>query len=343
MTGPPRRWKARKERAPPADLSRARDRFQWEVCPEEHGMRLDQWLQKRLDWRSRTAIVALIREGRVLHHGRTAGRKSAKVLQGDRIAVLIPPPVEEERHAELAARLAARIVWEDEHLVVVDKPPNLVVHPVGRVQVNTLIQGLHWLYRHVRPEPATIPRICHRLDRETSGLLVVAKSFPARSALQHAFQEHAVEKEYAAVVTGRIAQDRGTIDAPIGRDEAAAHETAMTVRPDGQEARTDWEVLERFREASLVRFTLHTGRQHQIRVHARALGHPVLLDPLYGDGPRRWPAGAASPVIARVALHARRLAFDHPRRRGLRIECEAALPEDFLALLAALRGPAGTR
>ena len=337
MTGPPRRWKPRKERAPPADLSRARDRFEWTVCPEEHGLRLDQWLQKKLDWRSRTAIVDLIRKGRVLHHGRTAGRKSAKVLTGDRVAVLIPPPVEEERHAELAARLADRIVWEDEHLVVVDKPPDLVVHPVGRVQVNTLIQGLHWLYRHVRVEPATIPRICHRLDRETSGLLVVAKNFPARSAIQHAFQGHAVEKEYVAALSGRLAEDRGTIEAPIGRDDAAAVETAMTVRADGQPARTDGEVLERFPAASWVRFTLHTGRQHQIRVHARALGHPVLLDPLYGEGPRRWPPGAATPVISRVALHARRLAFEHPRRRGARIECEAPLPDDLRALLAALR------
>lgn len=336
MTGPPRRWKPRKERTPPRDLSRLRDRFEWCVLPEEHGSRLDVWLLAKLDWRSRTSIVALIEDGRVLHHGRPVTRKSAKVLAGDQVAVLIPPPPEDERHEELGLALQARIVTEDPDLVVVDKPAGLVVHPVGRVRVNTLIQGLHWLYRHgPRPEPRTLPRVCHRLDRETSGLLVVAKNLPARSALQAAFEAHAVEKEYVAVVQGRLAGERGTVDAPIGRDEAAEITLSMTVRPDGQPARTDWEVLERFADATLVRFTLHTGRQHQIRVHARALGHPVLLDPLYADGPRSWPSGPA-PVIERLALHARRLAFAHPRS-GARVECRAPLPPDLDALLRGLR------
>jgi 23S rRNA pseudouridine1911/1915/1917 synthase len=138
-----------------------------------------------------------------------------------------------------------------------------------------------------------------------------------------------------AVVAGHPAGDRGTIDAPIGRDEGAAVELAMTVRPDGAPARTDWEVLARFAATSLVRFTLHTGRQHQIRVHARALGHPVLCDPLYADGPRQWPPGAAAPLLSRLALHARRLAFAHPRG-GQRVECHAPLPDDLAALVAAL-------
>ena len=337
MTGPPRRWKPRKERTPPRDLSRLRDRFEWEVLPEEHGSRLDVWLLAKLDWRSRTSIVELIQAGRVLHHGRPVTRKSAKVLQGDRVAVLIPPPPEEERHEQVGLALRERIVWEDRDLAVVDKPAGLVVHPVGRVRVNTLIQGLHWLYRHgPAPELATIPRVCHRLDRETSGLLVVAKNLPARAALQAAFEGHRVEKEYLAVVAGRVPEERGTIDAPIGRDEEAEVSLAMTVRPDGQPARTDWEVLERFAAASLVRFTLHTGRQHQIRVHARALGHPVLFDPLYADGPRSWPAeGQGQPLISRLALHARRLAFAHPRS-GERVACEAPLPPDLAALLSAL-------
>ena len=339
MTGPPRRWKPRKERTPPRDLSRQRDRFEWEVLPEEHGSRLDRWLLHKLDWRSRTSIVDLIRGGRVLLEGRPVTRKSAKVLQGDRVAVLVPPAPEEERHAELAERLAARIVWEDRDLVVIDKPAGLVVHPVGSVRVNTLIQGLHWLYRHgSRPEPATLPRVCHRLDRETSGLLVVAKNLTARSALQLAFEGHQVEKEYVAVVAGRVSGERGTVDAPIGRDPGSASGVVMCVRMDGLPARTDWQVLERFDAATLVQFTLHTGRQHQIRVHARALGHAVLCDPLYADGPQRWPPGAAEPAIARLALHARRLAFTHPGDEGARVECQAPLPQDLSALLSALRG-----
>lgn len=334
------RGKARKTpRREPRDLSRPVDRLGWDVAVEDDGARLDRFLAERLDWRSRTSIVALIEAGRVLRDGAAVTRKAARLAPGERVEVLVPPPEEPDRHEELGRALDRAVLHDDPDVVVLAKPPGLVVHPVGRIRVNTLIQALHWLYRHgPRADPAradALPRICHRLDRDTSGVLVLAKRFAARSAIQKAFERHAVEKEYEAVVAGRLAADRGTIDRALGPAEGAPVDLMMAVRPDGVPAVTHYEVLERFAAATRVRVRLETGRQHQIRVHMQALGHPVLLDALYGDGRTAWPDEAGA-VIRRQALHARRLALTHPTT-GERLECEAPLPDDMAALVAALR------
>lgn len=334
---------ARSRKGPPRprrvarDLSVPQDELAWRVGHEEQGDRLDHFLMARMPWRSRAQVHGLIADGRVTRNDEVVRRKAGRVVAGDRVAVAVPPPDEEVRHEALGLALDALVLHDDDDLLAVAKPAGLIVHPVGRARVNTLIQALHWLYRHgPRRAPGVLPRICHRLDRDTSGVVVLAKTTPARVRLQTTFEGRDVEKEYVAVVRGRVGPDEGLIDLPIGPDEEAPLELMMTVRPDGLPSRTRFRVLERFDAASLVRFDIETGRQHQIRVHARALGHPVLLDPLYGDGRLAWP-DADLPVIARQALHARRVVLPHPRT-GAPLALEAPLPDDLARLVEGLRG-----
>jgi 23S rRNA pseudouridine1911/1915/1917 synthase len=318
------------------DLSILVDRLSWRAGGEEASDRLDHFLLARMPWRSRNQIHALIAEGRVTQNGEPTRRKAGRVVAGDLIEVAVPPPDEAVRHEELAAALEPLIIHEDDDVVAVAKPAGLIVHPVGRTRVNTLIQALHWLYGHgPRRAPGVVPRICHRLDRDTSGVVVLAKTMAARVQLQELFEGRDVEKEYAAVVNGVVARDRGRIDLPIGPDPEGERELMMTTRDDGLPSRTRFEVVERLRGATHVRFDIETGRQHQIRVHARAIGHPVLLDPLYGDGRLAWPDDGP-PVIARQALHARRVVLPHPRT-GERLELVAPLPPDLTALIVGLR------
>ncbi|MBI3726054.1 RluA family pseudouridine synthase [bacterium] len=333
----PRRARKRKRtpRRPPRDLSLPPEACEYVVTEDEHGTRLDHFLQVHFPWRSRTVLHELIALGRVLVRGEPRTRKAARVSRGDRVTVRVPPPVEEVRHEELAASLV--VLYEDDDLIAIAKPAGMIVHPVGKKRVNTLIQALHWRFRRGKAEPRVMPKICHRLDRETSGVVIVAKDDRARARIQDIFEARSVEKEYLAVVRGRLEPDEGRIDAPIGPDPHGRIKTLMTVREDGLPSATRFRVLERFLEASAVRFDLETGRQHQIRVHARSIGHPVLLDPLYGDGePRSWPPGAEKPAISRHALHARRIALPHPRT-GERLELLAPVPEDMKALIDALR------
>lgn len=314
------------------DLSVPIDRLSWRVGTEERSDRLDHFLIARMPWRSRNQIHTLIADGRVSKNGDAFRRKAGRVVTGDLIEVAVPPPTEEIRHEELARTLDALIIHDDADLIAVAKPAGLIVHPVGRVRVNTLIQALHWMFRHgPRSAPGVLPRICHRLDRDTSGVMVVAKSMPARVRLQEIFESREVEKQYVAVVSGRVANDAGLIDLPIGPDEEAEVELMMTTRADGAPSRTRYVVLERFAAASLVQFDIETGRQHQIRVHARAIGHPVLFDALYGDDTFAMPG-----VITRHALHARKVVLPHPRT-GAPLTLEAPLPDDMQRLLAALR------
>lgn len=334
--GAPRGRRARLTRRAPADLSLPADRLSYLVAEDEADARLDRFLTGRLSWRSRTSLVEMIEAGQVRVGGLPVTRKAHRLSPGDLVEVAVPPPQEEVRHAELAALLAGRVLHEDADLVAVDKPAGLTVHPVGRIRANTLIQAMHWRYRHgPGAEPDVVPRICHRLDRDTSGVLVLAKNLVARSALGTAIEEHALEKEYLALLSGQLRPDRGRIDEPIGPDPDAEVGLMMTTRPDGAPSTTHWEVLERLPGACLVRLRIVSGRQHQIRVHTRALGHPVLLDPLYGEGPTSWPA-EGPPLLARQALHAHRLVLPHPRTKAP-LRLEAPLPPDMAALVAALR------
>jgi 23S rRNA pseudouridine1911/1915/1917 synthase len=233
----------------------------------------------------------------------------------------------------------ARIVLEDEHLLVVDKPAGMVVHPGAGVAEGTLVQELAGKLVG-GPDPER-PGVVHRLDRDTSGLLVLARSEAVHAALQEAIRRREVEREYLALVSGRPGSRTGTIDAPIGRDRA--NRTVMSTRTDKpRRAVTHFEVLEELHGRALLRVTLETGRTHQIRAHMAAIGHPVCGDQAYGGRACGREVG-----LTRQFLHSARLVFSHPVTRE-RVECESKPPADLRRALDAVRrgsapgGPAGS-
>ncbi|HEX2160725.1 MAG TPA: RluA family pseudouridine synthase [Thermoleophilaceae bacterium] len=234
---------------------------------------------------------------------------------------------------------APRIAYEDEHLLVIDKPAGVVVHPGAGVSDGTLVQQLAGRVAG-GPDPDR-PGVVHRLDRDTSGLLVLARSDEVHTALQAAIRDRAVEREYLALVSGRPGSRTGTIDAPIGRDRA--NRTLMSTRTDRpRHAVTHFEVLEELPRHALLRVTLETGRTHQIRAHMAAIGHPVCGDPAYGGRACGRELG-----LTRQFLHSARLVFSHPVTRE-RVECESKPPADLRSALDAVRrgsasgGPAGS-
>ena len=303
---------------------------------EAEGHRLDAWLAQRLPSFSRSRLQALIDEGHVmLDRART--RPSARLRTGQVVRVHVPAPAPAEPQPE---DIPIVVVYEDAHLVVVNKPAGLVVHPGAGTSRGTLVNAL---LRHVRDLSGVggvlRPGIVHRLDRGTSGLLVVAKDDETHRSLARQFAGRTVEKEYAALVLGAPARAAGEVDAPIGRDPV--HRQKMSVRaPRGREARTSWRVEERFDGAALLRVRIHTGRTHQIRVHLASVGHPVAGDAVYGGtrppSSRRAAARDALLALDRPALHAARLAFNHPAS-GERLTFEAPLPPDLGAVLERLR------
>ncbi len=311
------------------------------VDPEASGGRLDSWLARRLPELSRSRLQSLIEAGHVLLDGRPC-RASARLRSGQAVAVYVPPP---ERARPEPEDIPLAIVFEDSHLLVVNKPAGLVVHPGAGAPGGTLVNAL---LRHV-PDLSGVggvrrPGIVHRLDRGTSGLLVVAKDDETHRALARQFAGREVEKEYLALVLGVPAASGGTVAAPIGRDPV--HRRKMSVRaPRGREARSDYRLLEAFDGASLLRVRIHTGRTHQIRVHLASIGHPVAGDTTYGGtrtpSSRRAAARDALRGLTRPALHAARLAFVHPAT-GERLAFEAPLPADIQHVLASLRDHSST-
>ncbi|HXF67581.1 MAG TPA: 23S rRNA pseudouridine(1911/1915/1917) synthase RluD [Burkholderiales bacterium] len=291
------------------------------VPAECAGLRLDQALARLLPRYSRSRLAQWIRAGRVALNGRPAAPRH-RVWKGDLVAVTPAPAPEELAHRPEA--IALDIVYEDEHLLVVNKPPGLVVHPGSGNWQGTLLNAL---LGHA-PRLGALARagIVHRLDKDTSGLLVVAKTPEAQADLVRQLQARSVRREYLALAHGRIAR-AGTVEAPIGRHPRVR--TRMAVAARGRPAVTHYEVLERFEHATLLRVRLETGRTHQIRVHLSALGHPVVGDPVYG---RR----GAQPSFPRQALHAERLALVHPAtRRPMSWRVEP--PQDMRQLIASLR------
>jgi 23S rRNA pseudouridine1911/1915/1917 synthase len=309
-----------------------------EVAAADAGRRLDAWLAEALPELSRARIQALIAAGAVTVSGASA-RASTRVRAGQEVRVEVPAPVEAQPGPE---DIPLRIVHEDAHLLVIDKPAGLVVHPGAGTREGTLVNALLHHVRDLSGIGGVLrPGIVHRLDRGTSGLIVVAKSDEAHRGLAAQFAARVVEKQYLAVVHGVPRQARGTIDAPIGRHPV--HRKKMsTAAPRGRPARSSFEVEERLDAAALLRVRIHTGRTHQIRVHLASAGHPIVGDATYGG--TRAPGSAASAARAAVAgfprpaLHAAALAFSHPVT-GAPIALRAPLPADMEALLAALRPP----
>ena len=295
------------------DLARLVRRGSCEVGADGAGFRLDVFLARTFPYRSRTAWTALIRAGRILLNTAVA-RPGHSLNRGDRIDYL-PDPQPEPKVARII-----RILLEDDDLLAVSKPANLPVHPSGRYFRNTLLMML--LEARGESLGRTSLRIVHRLDRETSGLILFAKGREAASILSTQFESREVRKRYLAVVHGRPKQERFLVDAPIGRDESSPVRKAMTVTTEGRPSRTSFRVLRYGPEHALVTASPHTGRLHQIRVHLRHVGHPIIGDKLYGLDPRlflRFVEGRLSAHDRerlrwrRQGLHAWKLSFRHPR------------------------------
>jgi 23S rRNA pseudouridine1911/1915/1917 synthase len=292
-----------------------------EVEPSLAGLRLDQALARLLPEESRSRLARLVEEGAVLVDGERA-RPRHRLRGGEKLEVVLRPRPEESSFRP--EDIALDVVHEDDDVLVVAKPAGLVVHPGSGNWAGTMLNAL----LHRVPALKGLPRagIVHRLDKETSGLLVVAKNEAAMQDLVRQLQARTVKRTYLAIVRGAVPAE-GTVDAPVGRHPT--QRTRMAVVPGGKPAVTHYRVRERFGAHALVECDLETGRTHQIRVHLASIGHPLEGDPVYGGrGERRLP---------RQALHAWKLAFVHPRTRKV-VRFAAPPPADFEALAASLRG-----
>lgn len=296
------------------------------------GKRLDQVLASLFPELSRARLQSWVEDGRVTVNG-AACKKKDKMKGGETLTV---EPEEESQEVEFQPEdIPLNVVYEDEDILVVNKPPGLVVHPAAGNWSGTLLNGL----LHYLPALANVPRagIVHRLDKDTSGLMVVAKTLAAHKALVESLQERDVSREYVALVQGVMVAG-GTVDAPIGRHSKDRKRMAVSV--GGKEAITHYRVTARFPAHSLLEVKLETGRTHQIRVHLSSIHYPIVGDPVYG-GRLKLPVGASEELIEelktfrRQALHARKLGLDHPAT-GDYMEWSADLPEDFQHLLELL-------
>jgi 23S rRNA pseudouridine1911/1915/1917 synthase len=302
------------------------------IPPDARPARADRWATD-LSGLSRSHVQRLITEGRLAADGSPV-KANTIVGPGTTLELRIPPPAPASPQAQ--PDLPLSVVYEDDDLLIVDKPAGQVVHPSAGHDSGTLVNAL--LGRGAELAPAGIagvqrPGIVHRLDRDTSGLLMVARTDAAQASLQAQLKARRIKKTYLALVQGSVAAAVGRIEAPIGRDPA--HRTRMAVTPNGRPSITGYRVRERFAGWTLLELDLVTGRTHQIRVHLEAIGHPVAGDPVYGTGTsRRGPGG-----LERLFLHAWRLELTSPST-GRLIRAEAPLPDALEAVLGALRSRA---
>lgn len=307
-------------------------RLQAEVPYELGGQRLDQVAAQLFSEHSRSRLAAWIKDGRLTVDG--VALRPRDIVHG---GALLSLAAEQEAQGEWAAQdIELDIVYEDEHILVLNKPAGLVVHPAAGHADGTLLNAL---LHHV-PELINVPRagIVHRLDKDTTGLMVVAKTLQAQTRLVEQLQKRSVSRIYEAIVVGVIISG-GTVDAPIGRH--GQQRQRMAVIEGGKTAISHYRVLERFRSHTHTRVKLETGRTHQIRVHMSHIGYPLVGDPAYGGRFRIPPAANPTLIQAlkefpRQALHARFLELDHPAT-GERMKWEAPLPDDFIWLLTLLR------
>jgi 23S rRNA pseudouridine1911/1915/1917 synthase len=302
------------------------------IAADTAGKRLDVVLALRIADVSRSQISRQIGEGAVTLNGQPASQ-SQKVRTGD-LVVWTPPPV---RAVLLAAEeIPLRIVFEDAQLVIVDKPPGLVVHPAAGHEDGTLVNALLAHCKDLRGIGGELrPGIVHRIDKDTSGLLVVAKDDVTMNALGADFKVHRIKRVYDALLVGRPAHASGRIDTLHGRDPHDRKKFSIKVRT-GKRAITNWSLVEDLGKASRVQAQLETGRTHQVRVHFAAMGCPLLGDATYGRPPRDEKVREIGKQLGRQALHARTLGFHHPKT-GTWMEFESAPPDDFMAALVALR------
>ncbi|MBU0754406.1 MAG: RluA family pseudouridine synthase [Planctomycetes bacterium] len=334
-----------------SDLLAEERRRSFVVSPEEEGLRLDVFLGKKLPWMSRTRLQQLKVEWAGYSKGRPEkGRikKSMRLAEGDGIEVVLPrdpKDLEEARRDPPLKHLD--VLFEDESILVINKPAGIPVHPVGMNLHRTVLTALHHRYRNPEStEQVVSPCLVHRLDLETSGVLLLAKDVSSLRNLAAQFRGRSVTKRYLAVVYGLMESSSGRIDLPIGSDETSRVPYKRRVDPEeGQRAVTHYQVLDRGQGLTKVLLEPHTGRKHQLRVHLAALGHPIVGDKIYGPDEKYYFMAREAPpgpeelkalLLSRQALHAFQLGFTHPKTGEDRL-FEAPLPESFENLLRASR------
>ena len=298
------------------------------------GQRLDKALAEASGL-SRERVKALMGEGRVTLDGKVAAQASLKPVAGSAFEIAIPAVTPDEAQPE---DIPLNVVFEDEHLIVIDKPAGLVVHPAVGNYDGTLVNAL---LHHCQGQLSGIggvarPGIVHRIDKDTSGLLVVAKSDVAHEGLARQFEDHSIERAYLALVAGNPMPPAGTVTGSIARSNTNRKKMALVADGRGKHAVTHFATLERFATAALVECRLETGRTHQVRVHMTSLGHPLLGDPAYGRTPAKLKPLLAEHKFERQALHAKVLGFVHPVT-GAQLRFESPLPADMAGLLVDLR------
>lgn len=322
-------------------MSRSGDKHITITVELDSDIRLDRYLSEHTELDlSRTKIQKLIEQGLVLING-TPPIKKQILSVGDKIEISIPPP---EPSLVTPEKIDLDVVYEDDHLAVINKPAGMVTHPGAGNRTGTLVNAmLHRFGTLATSSASDRPGIVHRLDKNTSGLLIIAKTDKAYSELQKMMEQRLIKRTYHAIVWGHLADPKGTIDLPLGRSKRDRKKMAVAV--GGRSAVTHYRLLERFRSFSYLELQLETGRTHQIRVHLAHLGHPVFGDPEYGGrdksirglfAPERSLAKELLAMLSRQALHAIRLQFKHPLTNE-KIELESTLPDDYKNVLEILR------
>jgi 23S rRNA pseudouridine1911/1915/1917 synthase len=303
------------------------DRREWIAEAEDRGERIDRFITESSEQDvSRTQVQLWIKEGLLTVNG-SAVKPNYKLYEGDKLELTVPEPQELDLTAE---PIPLNVVYEDADVIVVNKPRGMVVHPAAGHYSGTLVNALLYHCKDLSGINGVMrPGIVHRIDKDTSGLLMAAKNDLAHVSLAEQLKEHSVNRKYIAVVHGNVAHDNGTIDAPIGRDPQDRKLYKVTDR-NSKHAVTHFVVLDRYGDYTLMELKLETGRTHQIRVHMKFIGHPLAGDPAYG------PSRSKSVTIEGQALHAAALGFKHPRT-GEQLEFEAPLPEDMQHLLHVLK------
>ncbi len=302
------------------------EKYTFFIDEESNGTRIDRVLSLLLAESSRSYIQKLIEKGNVTVDGQTCTSKKYKVSSGQQVDLLMPPP---ENLSVEPENIPLDIVYEDEDVLVVNKPRGMVVHPAAGNYTGTLVNAV--LY-HCGERLSSIngvirPGIVHRIDKDTSGLLMIAKNNMAHESLSAQLAEHSITRRYTALVYHNLTEDEGTVDAPIGRDPKNRLRMAVTSL-NSKRAVTHWKVLERFGRYTLIEARLETGRTHQIRVHMAYIHHPLVGDMVYG--PKKQPLTEDGQM-----LHARVLGFVHPRT-GEYMEFQRPLPPEFEAVLQKL-------
>ncbi len=325
--------------------------WRFEVGAPDHGGRLDGFLAERISWRTRSAVQRAISAGRVrvlpfkdpqrAAVGRL--RPGLKLRAGQEVVLTLPAPRLEAGTGP--APLAVSVVFEDDFLLAVDKPPHVSVYPTRRHRAGSLIERVHRRCHERGGRDAPPPTLCHRLDRETSGLVLFAKDAATRAAIGRLFEERRLEKVYLALVEGEPEGEEGRIELPLGPAAGSRVEIRVGARVDGQPAATSWRVRRRLGGRALLELSPETGRQHQLRAHLAALGHPIVGDKLYLGGDETFLRSLEGGLpeddrrrlgLDRQALHCWRLRFEHPATAEP-LDLEAPLPAD-LERLARLEG-----